>query len=56
VTYTLIQGEKNKMRVASRFYLDGGRLYQISYIASDSDFSADYAKKFLESFKHLPKK
>jgi hypothetical protein len=33
VTYTLVQGEKNKMRVASRFYLDGGRLYQLSYIA-----------------------
>jgi hypothetical protein len=56
VTYTLIQGEKNKMRVASRFYLDGGRLYQLSYIAPDADFNSGYSKKYLESFKHLPKK
>lgn len=56
VTYTLIQGEKNKMRVASRYFLDGGRLYQLTYLAADADFNPDHAKKFLESFQHLPAK
>jgi hypothetical protein len=56
VTYTLIQGESNKMRVAARFFLDGGRLYQLTYLAAETDFNPANAKKFLESFKHLPPK
>ncbi|MCE2793517.1 MAG: hypothetical protein ACK49R_09585 [Planctomycetota bacterium] len=56
VTYTLVQGENNKMRVAARFFLDGGRLYQLTYVAADADFNSAHAKKFLESFKHLPQK
>jgi len=55
-TYTLNRGEKTKMRVASRFYLDGGRIYHLSYIAPDADFNGGFSKKYLESFKHLPKK
>ncbi len=54
VTYTLIQGENNKFRVAARFFLDGGRLFQLTYLAPAADFNEDHAKKFLESFKHLP--
>lgn len=56
VTYTLIQGESNKMRVAARYFLDGGRLYQLTYLAADADFNPAHAKKFLDSFKHVPAK
>lgn len=54
VSYTLVQGENNKFRVAARFFLDRGRLYQLTYFAPADDFNDDHAKKFLESFKHLP--
>lgn len=56
VTYTLVQGEKNKIRVSARFFLDRGRLYQLTYLAPDADFNPAYARKFLESFKFLPPK
>lgn len=55
VNYTLIQSNKNKMRVASRYFLAGERLYQLSYIALNDDFDANHARKFLDSFKHVSK-
>lgn len=55
VTYTLLKGDKSKMRVAARFFLDGGRVYQLTYVAPADEFNASHAKKFLESFKHLAK-
>ncbi len=50
--YTCTQGE-NKSKIASRLLLDGGRLYQLSYISLQDDFSEADAKKFLESFERV---
>ena len=50
--YTCIQGE-NKLKVASRLILEGGRLYQLNYISPQDAFNAADAKKFLESFESV---
>ena len=50
--YTCIQGE-NKLKVASRLLLEGGRLYQLNYISPQDAFNAADAKKFLESFERV---
>lgn len=52
IQYTYTKGDQ-KLRVASRLLLDGGRLYQLTYIAPQDEFQPDDARKFLESFERV---
>lgn len=48
------QFREQPMRVSGRALLNGGRLYQLIYVAPEKEFSAEVAKQFFESFGLVP--